>query len=64
MLAAHVLLKVARALGLPDAEIDEAGGGTDEPFLEVTVEDSEELDVRDFNVSVHEWGSSRRCRRL
>ena len=53
MLAAQVLLKVARVLGLRNAEIGEDDGGNDEPFLEVTVEDSLELDMRDFNLCVH-----------
>ena len=51
MLAAHVLNKVAEVLTIPAASIEQAGDDT--PFLEVTVEDSMQLDLSDFDVSMH-----------
>ena len=51
MLAAHVLNKVAEALAFPAAPTEEASVAT--PFLEVTVEDSTQLDLSDFDVCTH-----------
>ena len=49
MLAAHVLNRIAEVLAFPAAE--EVSDAT--PFLEVTVEDSTQLDLSDFDVSTH-----------
>lgn len=51
MLAAHVLRQVAHTLALPSVR-DEAAS-TSTPFLEVTVEDSTQLDLGDFDLSTH-----------
>ena len=48
MLAAHVLRKVAQALALPAVQDQNT-----EPFLEITVGDSTQLDFGDFDVCTH-----------
>ena len=49
LLAAHVLSKVAEVLAFPTAPMERVAT----PFLEVTVEDSMQLDLSDFDVSTH-----------
>jgi len=51
MLAAHVLRKVAETLALSSG-CDEVAS-TSTPYLEVTVEDSTQLDLADFDLSTH-----------
>ena len=55
MLAADVLRKVARVLGLPTQETQEGEDEENvlwEPFLEVTVEDSTEVDLSEFDLTM------------
>ena len=51
LLATHVLSKVAEVLAFPAAPTEQVGVAT--PFLEVTVEDSMQLDLSGFDVSTH-----------
>ena len=51
MLAAHVLRQVAHTLALPSGRDEVASTST--PYLEVTVEDSTQLDLGDFDLSTH-----------
>ena len=51
MLAADVLLQVARVLGLPLSEEEDDEDASRQPFLEVTVEDSTEVDLSEFDLT-------------
>ena len=56
LLAAEVLRQVARVLGVGPGRAGaqpDADGDAEQPFLEVTVEDSADLDLSDFDIRAH-----------
>ena len=51
LLAAHILRQVARVLGLTDEQTKKNNAGL--PYVEVTVEESTELDLGDYDLCCH-----------